>query len=315
MTATLRGPTLCRLLFIVGVLLGPVVAAEPSVPIRITGKLEKIKGAAKSADARHQVVVGPRTYHVLAGEEAAKALDALAGKPVQIDGTLKGKLAATSSVMVDDAKGVAALPAVELKGFVRAIPGEKKKRTQLALEMGKVKLTVVPKLARKLAKFQDLHVALSGRVAGDSSYAEIFEIESVKRELLPDERNPRNGDEALAGKWRGDLVATQVPRGVPGVKDGDEFGLDFATKSGTTKAAGSLMSTYEVVDVRGGKLSRKRTMQVSLRYSTGDGSSYVLKLDGSFSADWKKFEGTWSSGFLGRGTFALKWVGEAPPTL
>ena len=48
-------------------------------------------------------------------------------------------------------------------------------------------------------------------------------------------------------------------------------------------------------------------VQIAPDYSFGQGS-YAVMLDGVFAADWKSIRGDWKSGFLGSGTFVVKFV-------
>lgn len=170
--------------------------------------------------------------------------------------------------------------------------------------------------ASKLKAFDGKHVRVEGYVEQGTGGVTVAQVTDVRRELLPGEREPSSENDVLAGAWTGKLVAEKVPAGAPNTKPGDALALAFATKGdaekGTGKAIGRLFDTYDVVGYRVSKFKTKdRSAKVDVQYSFGSGD-YSITLRGAFSPDWKTFEGEWSSGFLGSGTFRLAFEALPP---
>ena len=159
----------------------------------------------------------------------------------------------------------------------------------------------------KFRKLVDGYVTVQAHVTSDGSYRQVEAVKSVDRTLVPGARAPKKGEEAVSGSWKGALIATQVPNGVPGVKKGDSFPVNFSGDAKLKKVSGRLFDTYDIISTRVRKFSaKKRTIRFELEYTFGQGG-YSVRFDGKFSDDFKKLSGEWSSGFLGKGTFELAW--------
>jgi len=153
------------------------------------------------------------------------------------------------------------------------------------------------------------NVELVGLIASGPDQAAVTRITSIERKILPGERAPESGEEALAGAWTGNVILERVPGGSDS-KPGDAFPLAFATDPELEHTTGRLLDTYDIVLARLRKFNaKKRTTKVELGYSFGSGS-YALTLEGAYSADWKTFSGKWTSGHVGAGTFELNFVDE-----
>jgi hypothetical protein len=91
---------------------------------------------------------------------------------------------------------------------------------------------------------------------------------------------------------------------------GDAFGFAFHIAEDRAKTTGRLLETYDIDGARLQKFKVKdRSARVDLSYTFGKGS-YPVRLDGTFSEDWKTFAGEWSSSFLGGGTFEVAFKFE-----
>jgi hypothetical protein len=272
---------------------------KKSVDIQLLGQLQPKKATGAEPEA-YWIQVGKTRY--------ALALDGLGAKSAA---KLRGKFVVATAELVDGSARVAGknslLPqkAHAISGYVRAA---KDKAFPLQLEAKDAKYLVPKSAARKFKKFVDGYVTVHGLLTSDGKFRQFETVKSVAPALAPGARNPRKGEEAMAGSWKGKLLAEKVPAGVPGAKVGDKFDVNFDATEALKKVVGRLASTYDVMGLKIRKFSaKKRTAKFDLDYTFGSGS-YSVRFEAKFADDWKSATGTWKSSFLGSGTFTMKWT-------
>ena len=236
----------------------------------------------------YQIPVGGTTYEIDTAGVEADALRKAKGKYV--------------TLLVEDGATFAVQQRAPLAGTVRA--AKEGKKTVYRLETPEGLWQIPARDVRKFKKFVDVHVEATCYRVSDGRFRAVDKVKSVERKLLPGERDPQSGAEAIGTKWMGTLTAVKVPKGIPGVKPGD-FPIAFKSDATLESTEGRLMRSYDVVGLRARKFNRKkRTATIEVAYSFGQGS-YAIMLHGTFGEDWKTFTGDWKSGFLGSGTFVI----------
>jgi len=279
---------------------------KESVEIQLQGELQP-KNAAKNAAKKdsgaepesYWIQVGTTRYLLVLDATGAKTAAKLRGKFVTATGTMiegSARLAGKKSLVAQKPQGIS--------GYVRA---SKDKVFPLRLEAKDATYLVPSDAARKFKKHVGRYVTAQGFVTTDGKSHQLDVVKSVAAALPPGARNPRKGEEAMTGSWKGTLLAEKVPAGVPGVNAGDKFAVSFAATDALKKVVGRLMSTYDVTGLKIRKFSaKKRTAKFDLDYTFGSGS-YALRFEAKFAEDWKSATGTWKSSFLGSGTFTMTW--------
>lgn len=278
-------------------------ASRPDV---VRGKLtvrEAGTNEAGSGTAQFVVRVGDASI-VLEGVDAKTAAK-LAGKFVSARGRLVSSDAGPVLQVVtgDTNAGLAAQDPTPIAGVLGTEEGEK---TAYRLTAADGTVYVLPASANAKAKpLLGKHVEVVGMVMSGPKWSSLESVTDVRRKLLPTEREPKDGEEAITGRWTGKLVAVNVPSGAPNVKPGDSFDLAFHIPEDRTKTTGRLLATYDIDGARLQKFKPKdRSARLDLSYTFGKGS-YPVRLEGTFSEDWKTFTGEWSASFLGSGTFEV----------
>jgi hypothetical protein len=249
------------------------------------------------------IKVGKTTYELDTAGVKADALRKARGKYVAIragapqapaDDGPRGVLASSMTLELQPQAGVA--------GTVRT--ASQGKKTVYALETNEGLWQIAPSAVRHFKAFVGRHVQVACFRVTDGRYRALDKVKRVVRKLLPGERDPNSGEDAIGGGWKGALTVVEVPRGVPGARTGD-FAISFRSSAALAKTEGTFTNVYKIVGVRARKFSRKkRKAVVELAYSFGQGS-HAITLKGTYGPDWKTFSGTWKSGFLGHGTFTL----------
>lgn len=274
--------------------------------VREVGKDEADKGAAQFV-----VRVGDASI-VLEGVDA-KAAAKLNGKFVSARGRLVSSDAGPVLHVIagntngdstgDTNGGLAAQDPAPVAGVLGTEEGEK---TVYRLTAADGTVYVLPASANAKAKpLLGKHVEVVGMVMSGPKWSSLESVTDVRRKLLPTEREPKDGEEAITGRWTGKLVAVNVPSGAPNVKSGDTYDFAFHIPEDRTKTTGRLLATYDIDGARLQKFKPKdRSARLDLSYTFGKGS-YPVRLEGTFSEDWKTFTGEWSASFLGSGTFEV----------
>ena len=251
----------------------------------------------------YQIRVGATEYEIDTGSVEVQALRKAKGRYVTIRAEPQNAVAEgeTGIVLEEDAT-FSVQDGGPLVGIVRDTgPG---KKNGYVLETSDGSWAIAARDARRFRGFVDLQVAVTCFQVTDGRFRALEKVKKVTRRLRPGERAPTSGAEAIGASWRGVLTAVKVPKGIPGVEPGD-FALSFRTDATQEATEGRVMDAYDVVGTRVRKFNhKKRSARIELAYSFGQGS-YAILLEGTFSRDWKHFEGEWKSGFLGSGTFRL----------
>jgi len=268
----------------------------------LNGKLSVRK--TDDGSKRLDVEIGKTRYRVL-GADTAKA-SKLARKHVRVLGLID-KAQDALTIELGEQGGIEAQERTPVQGTVRPAPGRK---GALVLEGNDVTYAIARADSSKFKSFAGKHVESLAFLVSGPGYAALASVKAVERKLLPGEREPKSGAEAIAGTWVGRVIAVNVPGGVPNVKKGDSFPMSYTTDAKFEKTTGRLMNQYDVVGTKLRKFhAKKRTADVEFAYSFGSGS-YAIRLIGAFSEDWKTFTGEWTSGFVGGGTFELRFGKE-----
>jgi len=289
-----------RVPLVIFLLLSVAAAQAPkNAPLRLSGRLEPKRAGTEPGPL--WLRVGPVRYEFTLGDEAAKAAAKLRGKFVvltaQPDRKSQGTVIVRPDALTPQARQT-------LPGYVRATAD---KKFPYRLETKDGVFVIAAAEARKFKKHVGGYVAAQGNVTTDGTYRQLEAVRAVERTVPPGARQPRKGDEALAGRWKGTLLAKEVPAGVPGAKPGDTFPVSFAADKKLKAVTGRLADTYDVNGVRARKFSAKRrTVTFDLDYTFGSGT-YSVRCEGKFTDDFKKITGTWSSSFLGKGSFTIDW--------
>ncbi len=288
-------------------------ASKPDVvrgklTVREVGKDEAGTNEAGNGAAQFVVRVGDASI-VLEGVDAKTAAK-LAGKFVSARGRLVSSDAGPVLQVVtgDTNAGLAAQEPAPIAGVLGTEEGEK---TVYRLTAADGTVYVLPASANAKAKpLLGKHVEVVGMVMSGPKWSSLESVTDVRRKLLPTEREPKDGEEAITGRWTGKLVAVNVPSGAPNVKAGDSFDFAFHIPEDRTKTTGRLLATYDIDGARLQKFKPKdRSARLDLSYTFGKGS-YPVRLEGTFSEDWKTFTGEWSASFLGSGTFEVVFKAE-----
>jgi hypothetical protein len=295
-------------------LLGAPAHAEDGDTGRVGLQLEGRLGSRKvTRDGEKRTLyvikVGKTTYELNTAGVKADALRTAKGKYVAIRGGPQEALADDRrSVVLSGSVTVELQPQTGVAGTVRS--SSQGKKTVYSLETDEGLWQIARPAARHFKAFVGLHVQAACFRVTDGRYRALDKVRRVVRKLLPGERDPDTGEDAIGGGWKGKLTVVEVPKGVPGARTGD-FAISFRSSAALAKTEGKFTTVYEIVGVRARKFSRKkRKAVVELAYSFGQGS-HAITLEGTYGADWKSFTGVWKSGFLGHGTFSLA-VDERP---
>lgn len=274
---------------------------ERAAVVTLRGKLD-VK-TSKDAPPEVRLVVGDTSFLV---EGAAEGASKLRRKLVEATGRVEYRDGAAVLVL-DEPESIAEQEVSSVEGTVTA---DDEARSGLVL-LGDDASWIVPhKAKRKFADFVGKHVVARSRVESGPGHRALVSVESVERKLLPGEREPESGEAALTGAWSGTLTATRVPSGIPGIEAGAELPLVFTTDIEAATTSGRLFDSYDVVGIRLRKYkAKRRTVEFDVDYSFGEGS-YAVRFEGAFSEDWKTLTGEWRSGFLGEGTFDLRFSTE-----
>jgi hypothetical protein len=275
---------------------------KKNVEIQLLGQLQPKKATGAEPEA-YWIQVGTTRYALALDATGAKTAARLRGKFVTATGAMvdgSARLAGKKSLLRQEAQSIS--------GYVRAAPGKgNEKALSIRLETKDATYPVPGAAARKFKKFVDRYVTVQGFVTSDEKFRQFETVKSVALTLAPGARNPRKGEEAMTGSWKGTLVAEKVPAGVPGANVGDKLAVSFAASDALKKVVGSLTSTYDVTGLKIRKFSaKKRTAKFDLDYTFGSGS-YSVRFEAKFAEDWKSATGIWKSSFLGSGTFTMTW--------
>jgi len=124
----------------------------------------------------------------------------------------------------------------------------------------------------------------------------------------PSARKPATLAEALAGKWAGKMTVVD-PGQKKLAKPGDyelSLVLDGIWKATSGKALG-----FNIVEGAQKAFDPKtRGIEFILSYQVGGSMKFPLVFKGAFSEDWSTIKGTWSSSYVGSGTFEIAWGGK-----
>ena len=298
----------------------PALAEEPApgdepvqdvetrpVPAAHYGRLSVRAGDAADHPPEIRLEIGERSLRV-DGADAAVARR-LANRLVRVIGVAEPD-GAPVSIRLSGADALAAQERHAIRGTVRARADEQgrpDKDVPFELVAEDAVYAIPRRDAGRFAAFEGLHVEAESYEIRGAGHAELRDVRSVVRRLLPGERDPQNGGEALAGTWEGSVIVERVPGGVPGIEPGDRFGLSLTTDASHETTGGRLIDTYDITGVRVQKfVQKRRTTVLDVSYTFGAGD-YTVRLEGTYGPDWKSLSGTWASGFLGSGTFELRW--------
>ncbi|MEE8104074.1 MAG: hypothetical protein V3T86_00915 [Planctomycetota bacterium] len=292
-----------------------VVAAPPGDDakkekgaLHLFGRLEPRK-VKKDQPPVFWIQVGSTRYSLELDADANKAAGRLRGKFVSLTVPAPGETGETVTLSVAGKSAVTAQSQGVLHGFVRASKAKPadRKAFPYRLETATGTFEIAAADARKFKKHVGAYVAAKTRRTSDGRYGRLESVKSVERALAPGAREPKKGEDALAGNWKGTMTVGKVPGGVPGVSVGDKFKVSFAANDGLEKVTGRFFDTYDVNGLHARKFARKkRTIRFDIDYTFGQGT-YACRCEGKFTDDWKKIAGEWSSGFLGSGTFEIDW--------
>ena len=277
---------------------------DPPKTLTVSGKLvaHAVEGKAKE----FLVAVGDRTWRIAGDAPVVERLTRLRNKYVSARGTpapTDSRLTMVLTVASPDA--IAALERAPVQGTVRTREEEGAKSPVFYLEREDGEVGIDGRDARRFEEFVGIHVEATGYLVADDRSASLEGVRSVERKLLPDERDPKNGEEALRGSWDGTFTALEVPKGVP-AETGD-YPVTIRTGEDIGKCTGRFLSTYDIVGLRVRKCSmRLRSIEFDLEYDFGTGSSSV-RCEATFGPDWKTLSGRWKSGSIGSGTFEIAW--------
>lgn len=283
--------------------------AEDVTPPAVTEADEALDELSGKLDWSARADEPPRAY-LVAGEHRIELVgfDAPSAKKLRRKVvTARGRLDTPGKVLVlDDGKDLVLQERHEVTGTVTE--SEDVKSGLLLVAADGREYEVDRRDASKFKEWIGRHVAAQTQRVKVPGHAALVDVKAVERRLLPGEREPDSGESALAGAWTGSMLAEKVPSGVPGVKAGDSFALAFVTDAELEETSGRLFATYDVVGLRLRKWKeRTRTVEAELSYTFGQGN-HAVRLEGTFSADWKTYTGSWSSSFLGSGTFELRFT-------
>jgi len=286
-------------------------ARKPEPVVRLRGRLEPSR-VAKGAPQSFWILIGTHKYALDLDPATHAIATKLRGKFVTLVATTDPKGGEAVIVRPHGKSALTAQERAELVGYVRAAPAKQRRQYPYLLETKQGKFDVAARDGRRFKKLLDAYVTVRCYVTSGGGYHRLEEVKAVERTLAPGARAPKKGEQAVAGSWKGSLVADKVPSGVPGVKQGDSFPVSFRCDEKLKNVSGRLMRTYDITETRVRKFSaKKRTIRFELVYSFGQGG-YTVTLNGKFSEDFKKLTGKWSSGFLGSGTFELDWSAAKP---
>ncbi len=306
-----RSRTLLLMCILVCFLVNPLNSQEPKTSDlggSIWGKLQKIGKMQGPPGATHFIAVGDHKYFLLAKKNSEKLLNRMSGKFVRAFGGLKNTSKEQSTIELKATKGVLVQEPKSIVGVVGTTADKvKAKQYPFVLTTASRVYVVSKRNGRKLKAFQGLNVEAKAYVITNGDHFEVAKIKSVKFKLAAGDRLPKTGQQAIAGHWTGKVTVGKVPPGVPGVSKGDTLNMNFVAQEKNTKATGTLLDTYKIVEIKAKKLTKKRKLKTSVFYSFSSGSKFEVKLEGKFSGDWKTYSGTWNSQFLGSGTFELHW--------
>ena len=309
-----RTPTSFLLLALLLLAVSPAHADEGAqlrAALLLQGKLSSRSATRDGAKVTlYLLTIGPTTVEIDTAGVEADALRKARGKYVTFRSpTVPVRPEGSGGYVLDGAATVEVQELAPLVGVVRATTA--KRRTTYTVENAEGAWRIASRDARRFKPYVGMQVEVRCYRVTDGRWFALEKIKDVERKLRPGERNPTSGAEAIGTAWKGTLTATEVPKGIPGVKPGD-FALAFTTDAALAKTSGRLMRSYDVVGVRVRAFKlRTRRATIELAYSFGQGS-YALMLEGTFAEDWRSVRGTWKSGFLGSGTFTLEVAATAP---
>lgn len=273
-------------------------APEKSPQIEIQGLLQPKKATGADPEP-YWIQVGTTRYPLALDELGVKTASRMRGKFVIAAGDL-----VDGTARLAGKKSLSAQKAQSISGFVRTAKG---KAFPLRLDAKQGGYLVSAAAARKFKKHVDRYVLVKALVTSDGKYRQLETVSSVARALAPGARDPKKGDAAMTGRWKGAMLAQKVPAGIPGVNAGDSFAVSFVAGEALKKVTGRLMSTYDVNGLKIRKFSaKKRTAKFDLDYTFGSGT-YSVRFEAKYAEDWKSATGTWKSSFLGSGTFKMTW--------
>jgi hypothetical protein len=279
--------------------------AVEKAPPRVFGKLEMKK---KADASEFRIAVGKTTYVVDAAPEEVEGMAKLARKYVTVTGEIHEAGEGVRRIVPAGKNGVASQERAAVRGVVHVHRPEKGKPTYRVVD-GEVMHFVAAKDGSKFKKLVGEYVEVSSFLVADAETRILEKVKSAKRSTPPGGRVPKNGNDAVIGRWKGTQVAESPPAG-SGVKAGSKFKitLDIPKKMGDT--TGRIFRTYDIVGARVAKADlKKRTVTLELQYTFGSGN-FTLTMEGKFDPAWKTYTGDWKASALGSGTFTLNFVEE-----
>ncbi len=273
----------------------------------IEGRLD-VSPATGDRPPEVSIQVGPTRYLLALDAPAVGSARKLRGKYVTIAGRRESTGKHAFQLHPEAGATVTLQKPRAVTGMVRATKIKKKKTSYKLVTDDKTTIAIAAADGRRFKKFIDNYVAAEGHMISDGTFRQLAAVRSVAATPPPGARKLKKVTDALTGTWKGTMVTTEVPSGVPGANVGDKFAIAFVANEGLKSAAGRLFDTYDINGVRGRKFSvKKRTVSFDVNYTFGSGT-YTARLEGTFTPDFKQIAGTWGSGFLGKGTFVIDWV-------